>query len=300
MRRAGGALRCAVRAARMLSARCVDARRRRWRHSSSRSRARVKPRTWATRRSRRRRTRRRMWSTATRCAPRASLPRWTAWTTWCVFARRAACCTPALCALCGSRALRVALLRLTPCFGWTSCSPFSRASCWSAKAPSSAHPQLAHAGAAAAALTRACCSACSYRRGVVARAYLTRGFLPDALSALPFDAVGGLLGGGGGGGDGRALALKLLRLPRLLRLSRLLHKARRRCAAACSTLRHASDTHPHSQRTAGACDVRDGVPRRPPRLCICAHRPLGRLPVLLPQQVAGMLRCARAALLALR
>jgi hypothetical protein len=66
--------------------------------------------------------------------------------------------------------------------------------------------------------------------------------LPDALSALPFDAVGSLLGGGGG--DGRALALKLLRLPRLLRLSRLLHKARRRCAAACSTLRHACDTQP--------------------------------------------------------
>jgi hypothetical protein len=67
----------------------------------------------------------------------------------------------------------------------------------------------------------------SYRRGAVARAYLTRGFLPDALSALPFDAVGSALGGGGGGGnDGRTLAFKLLRLPRLLRLSRLLNKAR--------------------------------------------------------------------------
>ncbi len=59
----------------------------------------------------------------------------------------------------------------------------------------------------------------------MARAYLTRGFLPDALSALPFDAVGSALGGGGGG-DGRTLAFKLLRLPRLLRLSRLLNKAR--------------------------------------------------------------------------
>ena len=65
----------------------------------------------------------------------------------------------------------------------------------------------------------------SYQRTAVARAYVFRGtFVVDVLSALPLGALGRAFGGGTGAD--RALAIKLLRLPRLLRLSRLLRKAR--------------------------------------------------------------------------
>ncbi len=66
----------------------------------------------------------------------------------------------------------------------------------------------------------------------MAREYVSRGLLPDALSALPLDLLGSAISGDGSDG---ALALKLLRLPRLLRLSRLLRKVRDclRCWLQC-------------------------------------------------------------------
>ena len=65
-----------------------------------------------------------------------------------------------------------------------------------------------------------------YRRGVVARRYITHGLVLDVLSALPLEALGHAITGEAG--SGTAMALKLLRLPRLLHMSRLLRKARRR------------------------------------------------------------------------
>ena len=54
--------------------------------------------------------------------------------------------------------------------------------------------------------------------------YASRGFIPDVLSAIPFDAIGRAFGGGGN--QTHMIILKLFRLPRLLRLSRLLRKVR--------------------------------------------------------------------------
>ena len=112
--------------------------------------------------------------------------------------------------------------RWTSSLGSTFCSLSAPALCWRKRALSSActsRAAVARTGSLTPHWRR-------YRRGVVARRYITHGLVLDVLSALPLEALGHAITGEAG--SGTAMALKLLRLPRLLHMSRLLRKARRR------------------------------------------------------------------------
>ena len=71
----------------------------------------------------------------------------------------------------------------------------------------------------------------SYDLGTIARTYLVRGFFRDIIAALPWDII---VAGGRSDSSRHKLSLKLLRLPHILRLSRLFTKARGRAGCiAC-------------------------------------------------------------------